>query len=137
MSSPRTGILSLIRFDGPCDFSASPSPFGLDFGTLDFETSDLGSTKFQHDLFPFSIMAMMMVDAIQSPSVSCAVLKSIPKQLFSIYPNKYGLDLSKEVLLVFPHQRAAKLQVIKVCADRESNPGRPKSSDSLYKIAKT
>ena len=21
---------------GPCDFSASPSPFGLDFGTLDF-----------------------------------------------------------------------------------------------------
>ena len=24
---------------GPCDFSVSPSPFGLDFGTLD---SDLG-----------------------------------------------------------------------------------------------
>ena len=22
---------------GPCDFSVSPSPFGLDFGTLDFE----------------------------------------------------------------------------------------------------
>ena len=21
---------------GPCDFSVSPSPFGLDFGTLDF-----------------------------------------------------------------------------------------------------
>ncbi len=72
MSSPRTGILSLIRFDlgqnwnvydkqikiygwmdqghhswylatlllvvevvGPCDFSVSPSTFGLDFGTLD------------------------------------------------------------------------------------------------------
>ena len=42
MSSPRTGILSLIRFDGvggPCDFSVSPSPFGLDFGTFD---SDFG-----------------------------------------------------------------------------------------------
>ena len=30
---------------GPCDFSVSPSPFGLDFGTLDFETSDSGLTK--------------------------------------------------------------------------------------------
>ena len=29
---------------GPCDFSVSPSPFGLDFGTLDFGTSDLGLT---------------------------------------------------------------------------------------------
>ena len=65
---------------GPWDSSVSPSPFGLDFGTLDFETSDM--TKFQHDLFPFSIMAMMMVDALQRPSVSCVVLKSIPKQLF-------------------------------------------------------
>ena len=31
---------------GPCDFSVSPSPFGLDFGTLDFGTSDLGLTIF-------------------------------------------------------------------------------------------
>ena len=29
---------------GPCDFSVSPSPLGLDFGTLDFGTSDLGLT---------------------------------------------------------------------------------------------
>ena len=29
---------------GPCDFSVSPSPFGLDFGTLDFVTSDSGLT---------------------------------------------------------------------------------------------
>ena len=29
---------------GLCDFSVSPSPFGLDFGTLDFGTSDLGLT---------------------------------------------------------------------------------------------
>ena len=31
---------------GPCDFSVSPSPFGLDFGNLDFGTSDLGLTIF-------------------------------------------------------------------------------------------
>ena len=32
---------------GPCDFSVSPSPFGLDFGTLDFGTSDLGLTIYK------------------------------------------------------------------------------------------
>ena len=31
---------------GPCVFSVSPSPFGLDFRTLDFGTSDLGLTIF-------------------------------------------------------------------------------------------
>ena len=29
---------------GPCDFSVSPSPFGLDFGTLGLWTLDLGLT---------------------------------------------------------------------------------------------
>ena len=29
---------------GPCDSSVSPSPFGLDFGTLDFGSFDLGLT---------------------------------------------------------------------------------------------
>ena len=29
---------------GPCDYCVSPSPFGLDFGTLAFGTSDLGLT---------------------------------------------------------------------------------------------
>ena len=29
---------------GPRDFSVSPSPFGLDFGTLDFGNSDLSLT---------------------------------------------------------------------------------------------
>ena len=29
---------------GPCDFSVSPSRFGLDFGTLDLGTLDLGLT---------------------------------------------------------------------------------------------
>ena len=36
---------------GPCDFSVSPSPFGLDFGTLDFGTSDSGLTKIEN-LYP-------------------------------------------------------------------------------------
>ena len=31
---------------GPCDFGVSPSPFELDFGTLDFGTSDSGLTIF-------------------------------------------------------------------------------------------
>ena len=31
---------------GPGDFSVSPSPFGLDFGTLDFGTLDSGLTIF-------------------------------------------------------------------------------------------
>ena len=34
-----------VGVGGPCDFSVSPSPFGLDFGTLDFGTSDSGLTK--------------------------------------------------------------------------------------------
>ena len=29
---------------GPCDSSVSPSPFGLDFGTLDFGTLDFGTS---------------------------------------------------------------------------------------------
>ena len=37
---------------GPCDFSVSPSPFGLDFGTLDFGTSDLGLTTSPGYLLP-------------------------------------------------------------------------------------
>ena len=36
---------------GPCDFSVSPSPFGLDFGTLDFGTSDSGLTKLLKIMF--------------------------------------------------------------------------------------
>ena len=34
---------------GPCDFSVSPSPFGLEFGTLDFGISDSGLTIHSHD----------------------------------------------------------------------------------------
>ena len=39
---------------GPCDFSVSPSPFSLNFGTLDFGTSDLGLTM-QWPVLPFSV----------------------------------------------------------------------------------
>ena len=36
----RTGILSFdLEMGSPCDFNVSPSPFGLEFGTLDFGTS--------------------------------------------------------------------------------------------------
>ena len=31
---------------GPCDYCVSPSPFGLDFGTLDFGTLDFGTLDF-------------------------------------------------------------------------------------------
>ena len=31
---------------GPCDYCVSPSPVGLDFGTLDFGTSDFGTSDF-------------------------------------------------------------------------------------------
>jgi len=33
---------------GPCDFSVSPSPFGLDFGTLDFGLGLDNSLKREH-----------------------------------------------------------------------------------------
>ena len=33
-----------VRGRGSCDFSVSPSPFGLNFGTLDFGTLDSGLT---------------------------------------------------------------------------------------------
>ena len=38
---------------GPCDFSVSPSPFGLDFGTLDFGTSDAGGGRGLPNFLPF------------------------------------------------------------------------------------
>ena len=37
--------MSLIWLGGTCDYCVSPSPIGLDFGTLDFGTSDLGLTN--------------------------------------------------------------------------------------------
>ena len=34
---------------GPCDYCVSPSPFGLEFRTLDFGISDSGLTIHSHD----------------------------------------------------------------------------------------
>ena len=43
-------MLKSYRWGGvgvsPWDFSVSPSPFGLDFGTLDFGTLDFGTSDF-------------------------------------------------------------------------------------------
>ena len=36
---------------GPCDFSVSPSPFGLDFRTLDYGTLDSGLTIIMDFIF--------------------------------------------------------------------------------------
>ena len=58
------------------------------------------------------------------------------KPFFSNYTNKYRLDPSKKLFFDPVSPRAAKLWALKVCSRRESNPGRPKSSDSLNKIAK-
>ena len=50
-------------------------------------------------------------------------------------PSKGVIGLSKEIPYALVDQRAAKLQVLKVCASRDSNPGRPKSNDSLMNVA--
>ena len=63
-------------------------------------------------------------------------VKSAAKSIFSHYPSKYRLDLSKKLVFDPVGLRATKLFALKVCSLRESNPGRPKSSDSPYKIAK-
>ena len=61
---------------------------------------------------------------------------SAAKYLLSLYHNKYRSDLSKRLVFDPIDPRGTKLWALKVCGRRESNPGRPKSSDSLYKIAK-
>ena len=43
---------------GPCVFSVSPSPFGLDFRTLDFGTSDSGLTISQIVRNPSAVSLM-------------------------------------------------------------------------------
>ena len=63
-------------------------------------------------------------------------LKSALKSIFFHYPNKYRSDLSKKLVFDPVGPRATKLWALKVCSRRESNPGRPKSSNSLFKIAK-
>ena len=43
--------------------------------------------------------------------------------------------LSIEVVYDLVEQGAAKLQSLKVCSVRDSNPGRSESKDSLYNVA--
>ena len=45
-----------------CDFSVSPSPFGLDFGTLDFGTSDLGLTILEDSINTIPSMLTVTAD---------------------------------------------------------------------------
>ena len=59
MSSPRTGI---------CDYSVSPSPFGLDFGTLDFGTSDSSLTIIEKLEYNFQVQTRSRVLNPQSKS---------------------------------------------------------------------
>ena len=63
-------------------------------------------------------------------------LKVLQSQ-FSLF-NLVNIDEIFKKKIVFDPEgpRATKLWAFKVCSRRGSNPGRPKSSDSLYKIAK-
>ena len=63
-------------------------------------------------------------------------IKSTQNLFFFSYTNKYGSDLSKKSIFGPVSPRSTKLQAFKLCAGRESNPGRSESSDSLCKIAK-
>ena len=59
---------------------------------------------------------------------------SAAKHFFLNYTNKYKSDLSKKLIFDPADQRASKLQALKVCAGRDSNPGLSESSKSLYKV---
>ena len=63
-------------------------------------------------------------------------LKTNAKLLFCSNTNKYRSELPKKLISDPVGQRTTKMQALKVCAGWESNPGCPKSSDSVYKIAK-
>ena len=77
----------MCKTNGPCDYFVSPSPFGLDFGTLDFgtldfRTSDLGLTILSpasKGLSPSSSVsafspALMMRESFTTLSLILAVL---------------------------------------------------------------
>ncbi len=51
---------------GPCDYCVSPSPFGLDFGTLDFGTSDLGLTILRLVFFSFQLSSALNLHLLYS-----------------------------------------------------------------------
>ncbi len=65
---------------GPCDVSVSPSPFGLDFGTLDFGWMSQGGHS----------EALLLLALFYQSSPSC--LKVMCPCDFSVSPNPFGLD---------------------------------------------
>ena len=65
-----------------------------------------------------------------------STLKSAAKPIFLSFPNKYRSDLSKKLVFGPVGQGASKMYAFKVCAGRDSNPGRSESSDLLHKVAK-
>ena len=53
---------------GPCDYCVSPSPFDLDFGTLDFGTSDSSLTIIEKLEYNFQVQTRSRVLNPQSKS---------------------------------------------------------------------
>ena len=68
--------------------------------------------------------------------LSIMYLKSAAKHFFSNYSNKYSLDLSKYEKIIHFSPQNSDLWAPKVYPGRDSNPGRSRSSNSLYKLAK-
>ena len=80
--------MSLNRFElgqewvggvvGPCDYCVSPSPFDLDFGTLDFETSVSGLTiiYLRHEITRFSEMCLLAMAPTLAMTASMDLLGS-------------------------------------------------------------
>ena len=58
-------------------------------------------------------------------------IKSKQNLFFFHYPYRYRLDLSKNITFGPAGQGVAKMQTLKVCACRDSNPGRQKTSNLL------
>ena len=85
---------------GPCDFSVSPSPFGLDFGTLDFGTTDSGLTILY---YTFMVYDNSSIDIISNP-VNCLILiwRIQWRTLWQIFKiiDKFFLWISRELFKV-------------------------------------
>ena len=61
-------------------------------------------------------------------------LKSAIKCFLSVYPNKHRPDLFKKLVFDPVGQTASKFEDLKVCSNRDSNPGRPKTK-SFNKVS--
>ena len=60
----------MVGWRGPCDLSVSPSPFGLDFGTLDIGTSDSGLTIKKVSFPPYYLRVIKIAssDELHAPT---------------------------------------------------------------------